>query len=112
MRVDDRLCRPVAVLRARLDYALVVATNGKIARVRWLVSTGATCMHWREEQITIGPNLFVWRDSGFGSPVGPEDHRMWLNRHYAIELSTLRVNGCTPPTRVLDRGVLLPHPRG
>lgn len=95
-----------------LSYDLVVAKKARILATRTLVDAGQLCMHWRDEQITIGPNLFVWRDSGYGAPVTKEDYERWLaSPPYRIELSPLRVNGCAPPPRVL-RGALVIHSLG
>jgi hypothetical protein len=79
-----------------VTYALVVARAGRIRRVQNLVYSGETCMHWREEQVTVGPDLFVWRDTGHGAPAAPFDYPAWERREARIELSSLRVNGCAP----------------
>jgi hypothetical protein len=78
-------------------YFLLVARAGRIARVQFLVDAGEMCMRWRDEQIAVSPNLFVWRDAGWGAPTSKEDHERWKDRHWSFELSTLRVNGCAAP---------------
>lgn len=80
-----------------IDYFLVVAREGKITRTTYLIETGNSCMHWRDEQITVGNGLFTWRDSGFGSPIS--DYEAWGRQStLQLDLATLRVNGCKPPT--------------
>ena len=80
-----------------VTYSLIVARAGRIRRLQSLVYSGETCMHWREEQITVGPDLFVWRDTGHGAPPGPNfDYAAWERREVRIELSSLRVDRGAP----------------
>jgi hypothetical protein len=93
-----------------IDYFLVVARGGTIARTHYLVETGNSCMHWRDEQVTVGNGLFTWRDSGFGSPIA--DDGAWERRStMQFDLATLRVNGCAPPA-IEPTVPILRHPFG
>jgi len=94
---------------AAIDYFLVVAQEGRIKRIQHLVDTGLRSQHWRDEQITVGPDLFVWRSSGYGAPPTFADYQDWARgAPVSIQLSTLRVNGCAPPSHVLS-GPLIRH---
>lgn len=93
-----------------IDYFLVVAREGKITRTSYLVQTGNSCMHWRDQQITVGNGLFIWRDSGYGSPIG--NYEAWDRQStMSFDLPTLRVNGCAPPT-IEPTVPVLRHPFG